>query len=346
MAKKTKAKLDYNALVRRLHADGPARLYLLYGPEEYLRERFLDELRVACVPEGNEFSLRRLNGPALDLPALEEAVNAAPFFTERSFVEVRDWNLNRCGEADLKRLKALVTDIPDYCTVAFVADAANPPDGRLSVTKLLKKEGQAVEFTEPDSAALCGWIASRFRALGKSIGRQDAEHLIFLCGTQMLDLIPEIEKAAAFAAGDTVTRAEIDATASRKPEADVWAMTESLGARRFDAAAEVLSELLGTKENHPILLTALIAQQFRRLYAVKVGADERLDRAEIMELCGVRYDFIYDRLLSAAKPYSLEQLGRIVTLCADYDYRMKSSGGDPFVLVTELFARIAAEAGA
>ncbi|MCD7786303.1 MAG: hypothetical protein LUG87_01295, partial [Oscillospiraceae bacterium] len=75
MAKKTKAKLDYNALVRRLHADGPALLYLLYGPEEYLRERFLDELRAACVPEGNEFSLRRLNGPALDLPALEEAVN-------------------------------------------------------------------------------------------------------------------------------------------------------------------------------------------------------------------------------------------------------------------------------
>ena len=63
-----------------------------------------------------------------------------------------------------------------------------------------------------------------------------------------------------------------------------------------------------------------------------------------MELCGVRYDFIYDRLTDAARPFSLGQLAELVKLCAEYDFRMKSTGQDPRALLLELFARIAAEA--
>ena len=62
-----------------------------------------------------------------------------------------------------------------------------------------------------------------------------------------------------------------------------------------------------------------------------------------MELCGVRYDFIYDKLTAAAKPFSEGQLGALVKLCAEYDYRMKSTGQDPQDLLLELFGRIAAE---
>ena len=62
-----------------------------------------------------------------------------------------------------------------------------------------------------------------------------------------------------------------------------------------------------------------------------------------MELCGVRYDFVYDKLTAAAKPLSEKTLGTLVKLCAEYDYKMKSTGQDPQDLLLELFARIAAE---
>ncbi len=63
-----------------------------------------------------------------------------------------------------------------------------------------------------------------------------------------------------------------------------------------------------------------------------------------MELCSVRYDFVYEKLLGAVKPWSLERLGNLVCLSAQYDYRMKSGGGDPEALLRELFALFAAEA--
>ena len=342
MARNSKPKFNYNAEVKFLRENGPERLYLLYGPEEYLRERFLETLRDFCVPEADEFSYRRLNGQGLDLGDLDEAVNALPFFSERTFVELRDYDLSRCRDAEWERLKGIVSDVPEHCTVAFVQSAQAEPDGRLAAVKGLKKLGRAIEFTEQDAAALTGWVANRFKALGKAVSRADAEYLIFLAGSRMQSLIPEIEKAAAYAAGGTVTRADIDATVNRVPEADVWAMTDLLAARRFDEAAKVLSDLLGDKDNHPILLTALIGQQMRRMYACRVGQEAGRSRADVMELCGLRYDFIYEKLSAAAKAYSAEQLGRMVRLCAEYDYRMKSTGIDAGVLNRELFARIAA----
>ena len=83
MAKKKgseEEKLNYNQEVRRLKEEGPERLYLLWGPEDYLREYYLTELRKTCLPEGEDsFSYRRLNGPDLDVHELREAVDAEDY---------------------------------------------------------------------------------------------------------------------------------------------------------------------------------------------------------------------------------------------------------------------------
>jgi len=342
MAKKNKPAFRYKDAVAALKAEGPGRLYLLYGPEDYLRERYLEELKLICVPEGDDFSYKRLDGPNVDLNELAEAVNAMPFFSERTLVEVRDYDINKCRDAEADNLKEILGDLPDYCTVVFVVSSAYELDGRLTAAKLLKKLGNAIEFTEQEGSTLLPWIAGRFKALGKAVSREDAEYLIFLCGTRMNALIPEIEKAAAHAAGSAVTRQDIDLTANRIAEADVFQMTDLLGQRQTDRAAAMLSDLLADKENHPILLNALIGQQMRRLYTAKLGLEQGLRRDELMALCGAKFDFIYDKLVAAARGYSLPQLEKIVALCAEYDFKMKSTGLDADMLIREMFARISA----
>jgi len=344
MAKKEKPVFRYKDEVAALKSGGPARLYLLYGPEDYLRERYLEELRALCVSAEDDFSYKRLDGPSIDLNELSEAVNAMPFFSERTFVEVRDFDINKCRDSDAELLKSILSDIPDFCTVAFIFSSSYEMDGRLAAAKQLKKIGKCLEFTEQEGSALLSWIAGRCKALGKTIGREDAEYLVFYCGRSMNGLIPEIEKAAAHAAGERITREDIEATANRIAEADVFQMIELLSRQQADKAAALLSDLLADKDNHPILLTALIGNQMRKLYAVKSGQESGMRRDEIMTLADVRYDFLYEKLVSAVRSYSLSGLGENVRLCAEYDYRMKSTGIDAYVLIRELFARIAAGA--
>ncbi|MBR4953626.1 MAG: DNA polymerase III subunit delta [Oscillospiraceae bacterium] len=339
---KNKQRLDYAAEIKKLNNEGAKHLYLLYGEEDYLREMYLTKLRQLCLDgEGDDFNYKRLDGPVIDLGELDEAINAVPFFSEHTFVEVRGFDINACREKDAERLKDILSDIPDFCTVVFVIGVEYSLDGRLAAAKTIKKLGYAIEFTAQDSSKLTDWIAKRFAALGKTITRTNAEQLVFTSGSLMNRLIPEIEKIASFATSSEITAEDIRATAQRIPEADVFEMTELIGQGRYDKAMAILSELLHAKE-HPIMLLALIGNQMRRLYAAKLAAKHGRSRDEIMELCSVTHSFIADKLITAAKNYTLEQLEHILVICVDYDFRMKS-GGDAEQLIKEFIARIAGD---
>lgn len=341
MAKKEKSKFNYGLEVKLLKDKGPERLYLLYGPEDYLRERYVDELRKLCVSDELDFNYKRLDGPSIDLSDLGEAVDAVPFFAERTFVEIRSFDINKCREADCDRLKSIISDIPDYCTVAIIIGSDYELDGRLSGVKAVKKYGKSIEFTEQDQDALIKWISNRFSALGKSVSRSDAEYLTFVSGTLMNRLIPEIEKIASFSSGAVITKKDIDATAHRIPEADVFEMTDMLSKGQIDAAAKLLGDLLSDKNNVPIYILAIFAQQIRKMYAFKLAQSKGMGKNAIMELIGLRYDFLYNKLSLCAKPYSLSALKDLVALCTEYDYRMKSTGLDGGVLMKELLIKVA-----
>ena len=82
MAKKKEEAFNYPAELRTLKERGPERLYLLWGPEDYLREQYLFQLKKICLPEGeDDFSYKRIDGPALDANAFQQAVDAMPLST-------------------------------------------------------------------------------------------------------------------------------------------------------------------------------------------------------------------------------------------------------------------------
>ena len=334
-------KLNYSLEIRRLREEGPERLYFLWGPEDYLREYYLAELKKTCLPEGEDsFSFRRLNGPELDPVQLREAVDAMPFLTDRSFVEVRDadWNRLKEGEAILKVLE----DIPDCCTVALIQGAAFEPDGRLKLVKGMRALARELKFTAQSQEALIRWISKRFAAAGKSIDLEAAQRLIFVSGDLMNRLIPEIEKVAAYAKGEKVTAADVDAVASHIPEAVIFEMTDCISRREFNVALSILAELLADKNNEPIAMLGMLALQMRNLYAARLAHEKGLGAQYLLESGAVKYDFQARKLFQAARGYTIESLRRAVELCAETDWRMKSSGADNAALFEEAVLRITA----
>ena len=332
---------NYSAELRALKERGPERLYLLWGPEDYLREQYLLQLKKKCLPEGeDDFSYKRLDGPALDALKLQQAVDAMPFMTEHSFVELRDVDINKLSDAET--CAKIISDIPDYCTVAFVQSAQFEPDGRLRSVKTLRAEGKELKFTQQSQGMLTDWIARRFAAAGKGIELSAAQRLIFISGDLMSRLIPEIEKIAAYAKGDKVTQEDVEAVANHIPEAVVFEMTELIAQKKYNSALAVLSELLADKNNEPIMMLAVLGRQMRQLYAARLALDKNLGTKYVMEVCAMKYDYIASKLLSASRGFTLQQLKRAVELCAETDYRMKSSGADARELIKEAVLRIAA----
>ncbi len=338
--KKENEKLNYAAAVRELRESTPKSLYLLWGPEDYLREQYLSELKKRCLPDGDDgFSYKRFDGPELDPAALEEAIDAVPFMSERSFVELRDVDINKLKEPE--RFGALISDIPDYCTVVFVQNTQFEPDGRLKLIKALKEHGQELKFTAQSQGMLIDWIIRRFRAAGKAVELDAAQRLLFVSGELMSALIPEIEKIAAYAKGDRVRISDVDAVASHIPEAVVFEMTDYISQKKYNTAMAVLAELLMDKNNEPIPILAMLGVQMRKLYAARLAVEQGLGAKFVMDACSVKYEFLAKKLLSSARGFTLPQLKRAVELCAETDYKMKSGSQDNRELLKETVLRIA-----
>ncbi len=343
MAKKTKRdeKFNYNASVSALRAEGPAGLYLIWGPEDYLADRFFDEIKKLCITsEADDFSYRRLSERDFSALTLKEAIDSVPFLSERSLVEVRGIDINKLRESE--EICGILTDIPDYCTVVFMAPIGFEPDKRLKLYKTIQKCGREICVTAQSGDILIKWIIRRFAAEGKGIELNAVQRLINVSGDLMNGLIPEINKVASYTKGDRVTEADVDAVAHHIPEAVVFDMTEALAKGENNAAMRLLGELLADKNNEPTMILAIVGGQMRKMYAARVAIDNGLTKDYLMKTLGLRYDFIANRLLAASRRFSTEQIRSAVELCADTDYAMKSSKTEPVELLKECVMRIAA----
>lgn len=345
MAKKQKdeIKFNYAEQLRRLKENGPERLYFIWGPEDYLSDYFAAEIKKFCLPEGeDDFSYRKIGEREYSARLLQEAIDSVPFLSERTFVEVRGLDLNKLSEDEAEKTVKALKDIPDYCTVVFIEPGSFEADKRKKIYKSLSPLWSEHYVTAQQGDKLVKWIVRRFDAAGKRIEVNAVQRLISLSGDLMNRLIPEISKIAGYAKGDVVTVEDVEAVAHHIPEAVVFDMTDSIADKNCGRALNLLDELLADKNNEPIALLGMIGYQVRRLYGARCAADKELGKDYVSKLYGIRYDFLANKLIASARKFTSQQLSQAVRICAETDYKMKSSTEDPAELLKECVMRIAA----
>lgn len=330
------------ALKQDLKNGTAGRLYVFHGEETYLREYYLAELKKKLLPEGLEtFNLHTIAGKDCSVQLLAQTVDCLPMMSERTVIVVTDYDLFG-GSADSREdIMALFADLPDYCCLVFVYDLLPyKPDARTKMAAALKTHGSVVAFHRQEQGDLVDWIARRFKATGHSIGTEEARYLLFLCGDLMNNLISEIGKISAYARHPRITREDIDAVAIPIVDAVVFQMTDAIARGDFDKAASVMSDLLGSQES-PIMILSVVGKYFRQLYTARLARDNGKSTAWLMEQWGMKNSWPAEKLMDAARRYSLPWCRNAVTRCAETDLAMKSYGGDERDLLVSLVLELA-----
>lgn len=329
-------------LKRALKEGTPRRLYLFHGEEAFLRDYYLARLKQALLPQGLEdFNLHAAQGRDCSVEWIEQAVDCLPMMSGRTLVIVTDFDLYGLGEKAKERLLEVLSALPDYCCLVFVYDLLPyKADGRSKLSALLKKEGAVVNFQRQEQGDLTDWICRQFKKAGKTVDTEDARYLIFLCGDLMHDLAAEIAKAAAYADHPRVTRADMDAVAVPKLDAVVFQMTDAMARKDFDKAASVLADLLHGQQP-PIMILSAMGKYFRQLYTARLYLEAGRGRGELMELWGMKSAYPADKLLDAARRFSLPWCRYAMRRCAETDTALKSSYGQEGELLTALLMELA-----
>ncbi len=346
MAKQNEKELEravYQSFKKELSDGKLGSLYLFHGEESYLRDYYLEQMKKKLLPPGMEsFNYHTLQGKTLSMESLSGLVDALPMMSERTLLVVEDYDLFKAPEAERTQMVALLEDLPDYCCLVFLyRTIPYKGDGRIKkLTAVLNERGKIVSFARQSQADLTDWIGRRFRALGHSITREDAQYLIFLCGDLMHGLIPEIEKIASYAKTERITKRDIDAVAIPIVEAVVFQMTDALTAKDFDKAFAILNDLY-TLRQEPIMILAVLGRHFRHLYTARIALENNHTSRFVMSLCGMRSSYPAEKLMQTAHRYGTGWCKHAMKRCAETDLTMKSvSGVEPKELLLSLLLEL------
>ena len=340
MARKNAESTEYKAFLKAVSDGNPASLYIFHGEEHYLMERYMEKLRTMLIPDGlEEFNYRRFEGRSLTAATIVDAVDMLPVFSERTLVEIHDYDIFKAPESERKQLTSLFADIPDYVCLIFIYDTLEfKPDKRLKDTKEILKNVHEVEFAIQDGEKITRWVCKHVKEGGKYISPDDAEYLAFITGGQMTALNTEIEKLCSYATAESITRKDIDTCVIPVTDAVSYKLADAVARGNHSSAVSILSDLLRLREPpHKILYS--LSLTMRQLLWARLALDAGKNARYLMDTFNIKYDFQAKNLLSNARSMSVDVCKKAVLLCSDTALAL-NNGADLEAAMTELIASI------
>ncbi|HEX8096713.1 MAG TPA: DNA polymerase III subunit delta [Pyrinomonadaceae bacterium] len=313
-------------LRRRLRQGEVGPLYLLYGPEDYLRDAAAraiadSALKGAALREFNESSFSLSN---TDVQQAIAAAEQLPMMAARRVVRVADFNKLR--EEDEEALTRYVTRPAESSVVIFVADEL---DKRRKLSKALMDACASVEFAPLRDEELRAWAERRLKELKVQADQRTLSHVVALVGSDVRTLTNELDKLST-AALDTglITMEMVDQLVGRSRELSNFELTDQLVSRDRRRALQTLRRLLDDGAE-PVMLIGLIASNYHRLALAKELMSRGAANNDVYRQVGIfgkREDF-----LATARRTDARVLDRSIERIACADLAIKTSlagGGD------------------
>lgn len=323
---------DFNIKQRQLNEDiqnGTFKsCYLLYGEEAYLRYQYRDKLLAALGVDSSSMNYNVYRGDKLNAPEIVDMAETLPFLADKRVILVEDSGFFKTGCPELSEYLKSPAE-----TVVFLF-VEKEVDKRKDIYKAVSKNGFEICCEINDDNMIKRWIAQRVRGEGKEISPGAVALLLDRVGTDMSNLLTEIEKLVSYCIDRKEIGAEdINAVCANYLTGRIFEMTDAIVEKNQKRAIELYYDLLALKEP-PAKIMALIIRQFNLMLQIKEMADNRKSGGQIASDMGMA-PFLVGKYVNWARGYSFDELRGILEMCADSDRAVKTGNLD-YIIGTEM----------
>ncbi len=288
-------------------------IHLLYGPEDYLRLQFRDNLVKAMGGVPGSLSYTRFTGKDVDAKEVIDLADTLPFMAERRVILVEETGWFKNGNSEIEEyIEAGVN--PDTCIVFCEKEI----DKKRKIYTLTKNTGVISEFMNQTETTLNSWIRSRMNASGITIGPSEASYLINLAGTDMSNLAAEIEKLTSYCLmKGRAGREDIDTVCSRCVENRIFDMCENIALGKPKRAVEEYQDLISLKEK-PMGILIRVQRHFEMLLTFKdLDLKKKYSDKELSEFIKRPEWTISKSIRPQVRFYSRKDLSNILSMLVD-----------------------------
>lgn len=309
-------------LEKQLKQNNICSCYLFYGTEQYLKMKYINLLKKVLLEESMEtMNFNIFEGNKQDVATILDSAETLPFLSDKRFLVVKESGLFQTGRKnDTEKVANYIKMIPDTTCVLFVE---NDVDKRGKLYKAVSKYGYIAEMNGLSEKELLYWIIRECKKNKFKIETKIASYLLYIVGSDMIQLETEIRKLGSFLPEDAqVTSYDIDIVCTKSLETKIFDLINSMINGKSEEAVTIYHNLLLMKES-PLMVLAMIIRQFRMILQCKVLLEQKQSKSEIAYKMKIR-DFMVREYSKQAEYFRTEELRQALNYCLQTDVNIKT----------------------
>ncbi len=329
-----------------------ASLYLLKGKEKLLVKRAAKKLiRLASGDVFPEFNRNEFPGEAA-VEQIADAAAALPFMAEHKCVVVSDFNAEERPQAELEQLLDLLDDLPETTTLVLYFPTLNPGGSSGKWKKLLDRAGKrgfVVDFPQREAADLRQILGKTAERQGCQLSRPALNRLIEYVGSDLTQLLGEVEKLCAYTLGQggrEITLETVEEMTPKSTEATVFVMMDALLAGDAQRAYTILDSLL-FQNAEPVKILGAMVTPYLDMVRVKGAMESGLPTDAPLEYApeykpgrDKKINFRLRKAQQNLRHFNTQTLKACLDLLLEADGALKGSQLDKSLVLERLAAQL------
>lgn len=313
-------------------------LYLFYGPEEFLKKHYLENIeKIILTNELKSLNRIVLEGK-VEVGTIIDNCETLPVFSERKLVIVKNSGVFKAkgkGKQENKSkgsndvLLDYILQIPEQTCLIFFEEEI---DKRMKAINLIKQKGLVVEFPFQKSNELVKWVIKAVKSNGKEIDMMTASQLVENCEQGMTEILNEINKLVSYASDRVnISGADIQKICTKSVKSRIFDLTDAISGKDTKKALKLLEDMVILKEPMAKVLF-MITRQFRQILEMKLLCSSGMRTEEAATKMGIM-TFAAGKIQRQSAAFSIDTLKSALKECLDLDISIKTGRIDERIAV-------------
>lgn len=310
-------------------------VFLLLGPEEGEKEKFIKNLKDKLIGEGNEIvEVHRFYGFDAKIADIISILQNETLFSENRLVIL--------SNTELITRKEDINLITEYCSnpaskASFLLLSETIKGVNSRIEKVVPKDNRKI-FWELFENQKRGWIVNFFRRQGMTISSSACNDLLEIVENNTKQLRLECERLVLFfGKGAQIESEAIEKYIYHSKEENVFTLFDKVAQRKFDFALEVLYNLLLSRESEALQILNGLLSQFRKSAALKGLIAGNYTPSEAFSRLKIRSKRVQKIYLESHRNYQAAEIKAIIMLIAEFEVRLRSVKSNLQAFLLNLF---------